>query len=283
MERRIRRTINKYDLLRKDDKIAVGVSGGKDSLTLLTIFNDIEKRFPDSEMKAILIDEGIKHYREQALEFALKLTKKLEVPLEIFSFKDLYGYSMDEIVEIAAKKSDNGPAPCSYCGTLRRRALNYGAKKMGANKLATAHNLDDEAETVLMNILRSDINRIGRTGPMTKKLEDIFVTRIKPMREIPEKEIVLYAYYNNIPFHAFDCPYAPRSFRSDIRDILTNMEEKRPGIKFALLRSGDKIQNLITKSEPIYNCIECGQPSTTKLCKICRMFDEIGINLKKLE
>ncbi|MHA1253394.1 MAG: ATP-binding protein [Candidatus Helarchaeota archaeon] len=177
-ERRIRRTIHKYNMFREDDVIAVGVSGGKDSLTLLYILNKFEKRFPKSKLIAIMIDEGIKGYREEGVKLTKKLTEELGIPLKIFSYKELYGYSLDEIVEILDKKKFDVAAPCSYCGVLRRRALNYGA------------------------ILRSDIDRIGRSGPITRKLEGIFVRRVKPMRTIPEREVVLYAYYNKIPFHS---------------------------------------------------------------------------------
>jgi len=279
-ERRIRRNINKYKLLKEDDIIAIGVSGGKDSLSLLYALNKIESKFTKSKLIAIMIDEGIKGYRKEGIKLAVQMTKELGVSLKVFSFKDLFGYTLDEIVEIARKKLPNGPAPCSYCGTLRRRALNYGAKSVNATKLATAHNLDDEAQTFLMNILRSDIDRIGRTGPLTQKLDDFFVPRIKPMRNIPEKEIVLYAHYNNIPFHGVECPYAPISFRSDIRDFINKMEQIRPGIKYALLNSGDKIRSFITVSRPIYTCIRCNQPSTTKICKVCSLFNKIGLTLK---
>ncbi|MBD3226565.1 MAG: TIGR00269 family protein [Candidatus Lokiarchaeota archaeon] len=283
IERRVRRTINKHNLLKETDRIAIGVSGGKDSLTLLNILYKIEKKFKKSKLIAVMIDEGIKGYREEAIELAIKMTEKLGVPLEIFSFKELYGYTLDEMVKIAKEETDQGPAPCSYCGTLRRRSLNYAAKKVNANKLATAHNLDDESQTVLMNVLRSDINRIGRAGPYTRNLKDVFVPKIKPMREILEKEIVLYAYYNDIPFHSVECPYAPISFRSDIRNFLNKMEYQRAGIKYALLRSGDKIRKLHTDSQPIYECIKCNEPSTSKICKVCKMFDEIGITIKRLK
>ena len=282
-ERRIRRTIHKYNMFREDDVIVVGVSGGKDSLTLLYILNKFEKRFPKSKLIAIMIDEGIKGYREEGVKLTKKLTEELGIPLKIFSYKELYGYSLDEIVEILDKKKFDVAAPCSYCGVLRRRALNYGAKYVNATKLATAHNLDDEAQTVLMNILRSDIDRIGRSGPVTRKLEGIFVRRVKPMRTIPEREVVLYAYYNKIPFHSVECPYAPRAFRWDIREFINRMEKLRPSIKYALLNSGDKIRELITETKVIKYCEKCGEPSTTKVCKVCRMFENIGISLKRLD
>ncbi|MHA1269743.1 MAG: TIGR00269 family protein [Candidatus Helarchaeota archaeon] len=282
IERRVKKVINKYKLLKEDDIIAIGISGGKDSLSLLKILTNIEKKFPKAKLIATMIDEGIKGYREEAIDLAIKMTDELGISLSIFTFKELFGYDLDTIAKIADEKLENGPAPCSFCGALRRRALDYAAKQVNATKLATAHNLDDEAQTVLMNILRSDIDRIGRTGPISLKLENVFVPRIKPMRAIPEKEIVLYAYYNNIPFHSVECPYAPRSFRHDLREFLNKMEDKRPGIKFALLNSGDKIRALTSETQPIYKCSICNEPASTKVCKICKMFDSLGISLKRI-
>lgn len=104
----------------------------------------------------LAIDEGIKGYRDDSLE-AVKRNQKVEgLPLEILSYKELYGWSMDQIVKVIGQTNN-----CTYCGVLRRQALERGAVKLGCCKVVTGHNADDIAETILMNMLRGDLNRLG--------------------------------------------------------------------------------------------------------------------------
>ncbi|MCK5265982.1 MAG: tRNA lysidine(34) synthetase TilS, partial [Candidatus Thorarchaeota archaeon] len=154
---RVRKTINRHKMLNDSDRIAVGISGGKDSAVLLHILHNIESAYPNSEIIPVTIDEGIQGYRNEALESARELSRSLNLTLEVFSFEELLGYSLDEIVR---RRSSNSLGACSYCGVFRRRALNTAAENLEADVIATGHNLDDEAQTVLMNILRGDSARI---------------------------------------------------------------------------------------------------------------------------
>jgi len=103
------------------------------------------------------IDEGISGYRDDSLETVKRNQQQYEIPLKIVSYKDLYGWTMDDIVRNIGKKNN-----CTFCGVFRRQALDRGAQLMGANKLLTGHNCDDLAETVLLNLLRGDLPRLGR-------------------------------------------------------------------------------------------------------------------------
>ena len=162
IERNVQRTISKYKMLKPNDKVAVAVSGGKDSLSLLHILSKIEEKFPESELIAITIDEGISNYRSEAIEIADENCIKLGIEHHVYSFKELYGYDLDEVVKAA--EAGGELTPCSYCGILRRKALNLATKDTGATKLATAHNLDDEIQSMVMNLLRGDIYQISRIG-----------------------------------------------------------------------------------------------------------------------
>ena len=116
-----------------DDRIAVAVSGGKDSVSLLHILSRIEVDFPKTTLKAVTVDEGIKGYRDEAIKTARKNCNQLGIEHLTVSFKELFGYTMDEIVQKTRTKK---LTPCAYCGVLRRRALNVAARQVSANKIA---------------------------------------------------------------------------------------------------------------------------------------------------
>jgi len=283
IEDKVRATIAKYKMFEPTDKIMVAVSGGKDSVTMLHVLAKIEEDFPKASLCAVTVDEGIKGYRDEALRFAVSHCRKLGIEHVVTSFRELYGCSLDEIVKITSKKKerDKGLTPCAYCGVLRRRALNIEARKAGANKLATAHNLDDETQTILLNIFHGDALRIARVKPVLKESHRKFVRRVKPMCQIPEKEITLYAYLRRIEFQSEPCPYAATALRSDIRAMLNRVEEKRPGIKFALFRSMERIRpflELAAREVKLRDCEECGEPTVGKVCKPCEMLRKLSVS-----
>jgi len=279
IEDKVRATISKYKMFKFDDRIAVAVSGGKDSTSLLYILEKIERKFPKSTLVAVTVDEGIKEYRDEALKIAEKNCEKLGVKHHIVSFKELFGYKLDEIVKLMEKRKAE-LSPCAYCGVLRRRALNIAAREVNANKLATAHSLDDEVQTILLNILHGDPLRLARQKPATEEIHQKLVRRVKPFCEIPEREIAFYAFLRKIEFQSYPCPYAPQALRSDIRIMLNRLEEKHPGMKFTIFRSFERIrpalENLAEK-EKLGECEICGEPTTGKICKVCEMLQELGI------
>lgn len=247
-----------------DSRIAIGVSGGKDSLALLHLLHKIESNRPKAELIAICIDEGVSGYRDEALRIAEKNCKNLDIEMHTLSFKDLYNETMDEI---SLKERDLGT--CSYCGVLRRRALNDAAKKVDADRLATGHNLDDMAQSVLLNILRGDTNRIDAFNPGGQQLGE-YIRRVKPLCEIPERETTYYAFINKLEFQSLPCPYANEAMRNDARRFLNQMEHKRPGTKFIVYHTGLKIRGK-PKVQLINKCSICGSPSSKEICRTCEL------------
>ncbi len=275
IERKVARTIARHRMLHENDRIGVGISGGKDSTVLLYILKKIEQRFPKSSLIALTVDEGINGYREEGLKLARFIASECEIEHMITSFKELFGYALDEIVEIFKKSSETAHSACFFCGIMRRRSLNQLARELKLDKLAIGHNLDDEAQTVLMNIFRSDIIRMGRTNLDTRQIHELFVNRIKPLREIPEREIAVYAFLRDLPFHSQDCPYAEGVLRNDIQRILNEMEQKRPGTKHSIRRSGDKIKEFIHIKQEIHPCSVCQEPATKKVCRFCQIMADL--------
>jgi uncharacterized protein (TIGR00269 family) len=261
-------------MLEFDDHIAVAVSGGKDSLTLLHLLAKLEERFPRTKLTAVSVDEGIDGYRNEALELARSACNKLEVKQLTVSYRELFGTTTDEIARLKL-----GQTSCAYCGVLRRKAINKAAAMVGATKIATAHNLDDEVQTLLLNILHGDPLRIARSGPVLKDPRGRFLPRIKPLCDIPEKEIVLYAYFTGIEFQSVACPHGHEALRNDIRSFLNQMEIKHPGTKFTLLRSMERIRTHMGSDIPppeLHECAKCGDPTPHELCEACMMLEAIA-------
>jgi uncharacterized protein (TIGR00269 family) len=278
VEEKVRATVSKYKMLKFDDKIAVAVSGGKDSVSLLHILTKMERKCSKASVAAITIDEGIKGYRDEALKIATENCRKLRVEHYVASFKQLFGYTLDEIVKKMRAKSNDGTTSCACCGVLRRKALNITARKIKATKLATAHTLDDEVQTILLNIFHGDVLRIAKEKPVTDEVHPKFVQRIKPFCEIPEKETALYAYVKKITFQSRPCPYASEALRNDVRMMLNRMEEKHAGMKFTIFKSMGRIRPAIegvAKEEGLTACSECGEPTTERMCRTCQMLRQV--------
>jgi len=261
-----------------DDKIAVAVSGGKDSISLLHILAKIERKHPKARLTAITVDEGIKGYRDEALRITAENCKKLDIEHVTISFKELFGYTFDQMIRRLKRKSHEEETPCAYCGVLRRKALNMAARRIKADKLATAHTLDDETQTILLNIFHGDVMRIAKEKPVTDEVHPKLVQRTKPLCEIPERETSLYAYIKGIKFQSKPCPYASEALRNDARAMLNRMEERHSGIKFTIFRSIEKIRPALeemARKEGLGECSECGEPTTDKICRTCQMRKQI--------
>jgi len=279
IEAKVRATIAKYKMFNFDDRIAVAVSGGKDSISLLHILAKTERLHPKSSLVAVIVDEGIKGYRDEALAIAAANCKTLEIEHHVVSFKELYGFTLDEIVTRARLKGGRTVTACAYCGVLRRRALNVAAREVGAAKIATAHTLDDEVQTILMNIFRGDILRLAKEKPVTDEVHPRFVQKVKPFCEIPEKESTLYAYVKNVRFQDVPCPYASEALRNDFRAMLNRMEEKHAGTKFTVFKSIERIRPAlaeVVKKDDFKECVECGEPASFGLCRTCELLKQIG-------
>ncbi len=278
IEAKVRQTITRYHMLSFDDHLAVAVSGGKDSLSILHILAKLTRSRPKTTLTAVTVDEGIKGYRVEALEIAASTCKKLEIPHHIVSFKELYGFTLDEMIFRARGKGRTELTACAYCGVLRRKAINAGARQVKATKIATGHTLDDEVQTVLMNIFRGDIARLAKEKPVTSEVHSLFVKKIKPFCEIPEKESALYAYVKKIGFQDTPCPYASEALRNDLRGMLNRMEEKHAGTKFTVSKAMERLRPALdetAKREDFKECVECGEPSALDLCKACELLRHI--------
>jgi uncharacterized protein (TIGR00269 family) len=274
VERKIKRRMRQDRMVVAGDHIAVAMSGGKDSAVILSILVETFSKRPDIKFTAITIDEGIDGYRNFAIPKAKELCDKLGIEHIVVSFKEEIGYTLDDIL-----KRERKEASCTYCGVFRRNLLNRTARSIGANKLATGHNLDDDAQVVIMNIMNGDIERLARLRP--GRQQDGLIPRIKPLMDVPEREIAVYAFLKKLPFHMGECPYARESLRGEIKDMLNDFEYRHPGTKYSIMRGFDDISECIkTKYQqvPLTNCEKCGEPGIQKICQTCKLKERVKID-----
>ena len=279
----VRTTISKFDMLHHTDRIAVAYSGGKDSLVLLSILLEIQERFPKSELIAITLEEGSQqdYKRRSTLE---QVTRLLKVEHVTSSYQDLFSLTLDEIVD-SASNFPSALSPCAYCGTLRRQGLNILARKIDANKLALGHNLDDEVQSMLMNLIRGDVQRLRRISPLLKGTPGLLVPRVKPLYHLLENEIALYADLLNLPVYRPPCPYKETSLRSEIRNWLNTFEERHPGTKYNLHATFTKLIQTLDAEEqlPYQQCQVCGEITSRNICSVCLYRQQLGTSAEKAD
>jgi cytoplasmic tRNA 2-thiolation protein 1 len=263
-----RKTISRYGMLRHGERVGVAVSGGKDSLSLLRVLHALNgtKRY---ELVVLTVDEGVEGYREESIEHSAALTEELGLEHVVVSYKELYGFDLDHAL---AWKDEREVSSCSMCGVFRRRAIDEAAVRAGVSVIATAHNLDDYVQTFMMNLMHGDVERLGWADPRVVDT-DFPLHRVKPFMEIYEEEIALYAHLSGLPFQSASCPYMHEGLRSEVRDYLSELEAKHPGMKNVLLSSALQVSSRfsVSKGESPVPCTLCGQPSSGGLCNVCRM------------
>lgn len=278
-EARIKRTVREFHMLKKGDKVAVGVSGGKDSCVMLHMLHRISQSLPFT-LHAITIDEGISGYRNKSLEVAKSECKKLGVPLKVVQFEREFGQTLDKLLKERGEERS-----CSFCGVMRRYSLNKYARELGANKIAIGHNADDVAQTVMMNFMRNEPERLGRFGPVSGAVDDdAFIPRIKPLFLTPERDVAAYAVMKGIEIEFMECPYARFAFRQHVRQMLNDAEMKYPGTKLRIVKAFLSQQQLMEEgvrarhgSTPVGKCRACGEPTSNDYCNLCTLLERAAI------
>ena len=268
--RKAAKTISKYRMIKNNDLVCVGVSGGKDSLVLLDTLKKMSQSH-NFKIIAVTIDEGIPGYRDEALDIVKEFCTRLDVEFKTYSYKDLFDLTLSESLEL---RDDEKTSSCSICGTFRRRALDHAAKEIGANVIATGHNLDDTLQTFLINTLSGDTKKIGWMNPENEGKE---LRKIKPLSEIYESEIVFYAFTNNLPFQSEPCPHMNEGIRTEIREFLNSLEDHRSGIKNNMYHSILKISNIVKAADKKekQNCQICGNECSGTICSVCSMISNL--------
>lgn len=263
---RVRRELHAQAPRLKGGLLAIALSGGKDSSVLLTLLHQLLAPRRGIRLVAISVDEGIEGYRSGSLERARELCTSLGVEHRVATFEKEVGFTTDQ-----AAVAGPGGSPCSACGVWRRGVLNRTARDLGAVRLALGFNLDDLAQTVLMNLARGEPARLRQMAPHTETRGGL-VPRLAPLAMVPEREVYLYARLNNIPFDHAECPHAGEAGRNVYREVVWQLEEAFPGTRHALLRTREKLLPVLRAADPEGApgaCSLCGEPASGELCRGC--------------
>ena len=288
VEKRVRRRIREDGLVGDDatpedpETWLLGLSGGKDSVVLGSILAETFAADPRIELVALTIHEGIEGYRDESLDAASAFAERADIPHEVVTYAEEFDLEMDRVVE----KDPENLAACAYCGVFRRELLAEYADAYGADKLLTGHNLDDEAQTALMNFLEGDVAQMAKhfdasLGPFPERTTTTeFVPRAKPLGDVPEKEVALYAHLADLPVHMAECPHSSEAYRGEIRQLLFDLEERHPGTRHSIMAGYEEFAKLAAEAyrgdgPDLGECESCGGPTTHEICRTCQLVGSV--------
>jgi uncharacterized protein (TIGR00269 family) len=284
VDRRVKRRVREDGLLSDDATLedpetwVIGLSGGKDSVVLTRILHDTFAEDPRVELVGLTIHEGIAGYRDKSLDACVELAEELGIRHEVVTYEGEFGIRMDDVVE----EDPEDMAACAYCGVFRRDVLSRYADELGADKLLTGHNLDDEAQSALMNFLEGDLAQMAKhfeasLGGFDERTDQSsFVPRSKPLRDVPEKEVALYAHLAELPVHMAECPHSSEAYRGEIQRLLYGLEENHPGTRHSIMAGYEELAGLLASEygeerTDLVECERCGSTTTGAVCRKCSL------------
>ncbi|MEM0097157.1 MAG: TIGR00269 family protein [Conexivisphaerales archaeon] len=275
------RDAKRYKLFEKSKRVAVAVSGGKDSTTMLHLLNEVSKQL-NIEIIGVTIDLGINNgtkYSSKSVEIAINNFKIAQVEYKVIDLNKDYNFTIDR-----AKSRTNRPA-CSVCGLSKRYILNAAAEEMNADTLATGHNLDDMAQFIFSGYIYGNFESLARNSMINPPERGYKIKKVKPFFFTPENEILHYAILKGYPFIYDPCPYSSEFgsvAQERIGDMLKNMETKMPGMMINLVKTFEKqirpaLHNIYSKDEDVGKCKLCGRPTSNgrDICSFCSIKNKL--------
>lgn len=222
----VRKALDDYHMIAEGDKIAVGISGGKDSLTLLYALSSLRRFYPHPfDLVAVTVDLG---FANLDLSEIKKLCEKLEVPYTVV--KTQIGQIVFE------QRQENNP--CALCAKMRKGALNEAMKQLGCNKIAYAHHMDDVVETMMLSLLYE--GRFHTFSPVTY-LDDTGLTVIRPLIYMKEADVIGFVRKYEVPVVKSPCPADGHTKREYVKQLLKQLNTENPGVKqrmFTAIQNG---------------------------------------------
>src|SRR5436305_5154124 len=245
------------------DRVLVCVSGGKDSLGLWDALLELGYR-----TTGMYLGLGIGEYSDRSWEVVRRFAEERGVELIHTDLRDAYGYD----IPTAGRKGSR--STCSVCGLSKRYVFNRVALDHGFDVVATGHNLDDQAATLLGNTLRWEAEYIARQHPALSAREGM-VRKVKPLHRLSELETAAYAFLRRIDYVVEECPLVAGNTQLRYKDALNRLEAGSPGTKASfylgyLDRAADRFAGADREADHLTGCERCGQPTTGRFCAFCR-------------
>jgi uncharacterized protein (TIGR00269 family) len=263
VRRQVERTIEDYKMFGFEDRLILGVSGGKDSLALWHILTGLGYR-----VDGVYLHLGIGEYSSESLRLSQAFAATHGLELVVVDIVDEYGFAVPQAAAASRR------TPCSACGLSKRYSLNRIASDRGYDVLVMGHNLDDEAATLFSNVLGWNVEYLGRQHPVLPASEAGLCRKVKPLIRVAERETAAYAILSGIEYEVDECPMAAGNTINRYKEWLNRLEEQSPGVKanflFGFLERGSPHFE-VSDDIALRICSNCGQPTTGDVCAFCRL------------
>lgn len=261
----VARGVKEYGMFTHRERVLVAVSGGKDSLSLWDVLLDM-----GYQVAGLHIQLGIGDYSSLSREKTEAFASRRGAELILVDIARDYGLGIPELSRALRR------AACSGCGLSKRYLFNKVAWERGYPVVATGHNLDDEAATLLGNVLHWQVGYLARQSPVLESTHPRLVKKVKPFYTLTERETAAYALLKGIDYVVEECPYAEGARSLLYKEALNRIEQESPGAKQSFLVGFlEKLRPVLREREGarLIECVHCGQPTTTEVCAFCRMWE----------
>jgi uncharacterized protein (TIGR00269 family) len=261
-------TVRRWRMLLHDEPVLVAVSGGKDSLALWDVLHAAGYR-----TTGLYIDLGIGDYSRASRARSEAFAAERGVDLRVVAVADEVGATIPGVRDATRRPT------CSACGLSKRYIMNRAALEGGFRVVATGHNLDDEAATLLGSTLRWDASALARQTPVLEATHPKLVRRVKPLFRLSERETAAYAFLRGIDYIVEECPFSRGATSITHKTTLDRLEDASPGTKAMFLQGFlDRARGLFDARETVVltECLRCGQATTGEVCAFCKLRDQVA-------
>ncbi|MDH4276679.1 MAG: adenine nucleotide alpha hydrolase family protein [Acidimicrobiia bacterium] len=257
------RVIDDYDMFAPGERLLVAVSGGKDSLAVWDILREL-----GYAADGLYVGLGIDDYSDVSLSFVTDFVSRHGLELTIVDLADSYGFDVPSAAEAT------GRVPCSACGLSKRHVFDKAAVDGGYDAVVTGHNLDDEAAVLYGNVMRWQVDYLGRQRPLLEA-RDGFPRKAKPLVRLTERETAAYCVLRGIDYQVEECPMAIGNKHLGFKEALNLLEDRSPGSKAEfyfgyLKRVVDRFTDFEDRGS-LGTCPSCGSPTDAETCAFCRL------------